>query len=364
MKIAVACGGTGGHAIPGAVAAHALRARGHAVTVWLAGRGAESSIAELWDGPVVRVSVRSIGSLRSPAALLGVCSQFSAVVRAIRKLRADRPAVLLAMGSYTSVPPVIAARLLRIPVVLHEANAIPGLAIACLARLASRVAMTFASAAKHLPAGRVVVTGLPLRRLATVPLQHEHLSKDRFTVMVMGGSQGAHALNETVTGALCRLHASCRAIQVVHLSGSADMAAVRASYAQAGVPAVVFDFFVDIGRAYRAADVVVARAGAATCMELAAVAVPAVLVPLPTAARNHQVLNARYLERAGGAVVIEQAELTVAGLATRLAGLMDAPDTLRGMRAAMRDLQATDGAERLADVTINAGKGGTAHADL
>ena len=206
MKIALACGGTGGHIFPGLATAEALRARAHAVTVWLAGKDGEAEAVREWSGPALTVPAEGLPAGLSPKAVRALWRLLGAIRRCGRIMDRDRPHVLLAMGSYASVGPVLAARTLGVPVVLHEANAVPGRAISFLARFADAVAVAFSSAAKLLRHDRVVFTGFPVRPDLDRRFDTGLLQTGCFTVLIMGGSQGAHRLNETACEALCRLH--------------------------------------------------------------------------------------------------------------------------------------------------------------
>ncbi len=332
--------------MPGVATARALRARGHGVTLWLAGRATEAAVVADWDGAVERVAVRGAGGRLWgwPGAVL---AQIRAVGAIRRRWRRERPDAVLAMGSYASVAPVLAARLLGIPVVLHEANAVPGRAVAWLARLAAAVGIVFPEAARHLPAGRTQLTGLPMRAL---PVGTERPPEGPFTLLVMGGSQGAQAINRLAPEAVIRLHREGRTLRVIHLAGPADETAVRAAYAAAGVAHQVHGFLGDMGAAYRAAHLAISRAGAGSCMELAHCGVPAILVPLPSARRDHQRRNAESLAAQGGAWVRLQAALTPETLADDLRTLMDDPVRLETMRSAQRQVAVADGAERLAEL--------------
>lgn len=166
----------------------------------------------------------------------------------------------------------------------------------------------------------------------------------------MGGSQGAHRLNEIASDAVCLLHKRGGRLQVVHLTGAADEADVRLTYAQAGVSAVVYGFLAEMGRAYQAADLAIARAGAASCAELAACAVPTLFVPLPVAPRDHQARNAEVFVRAGAGDMRRQAALTAADLVAYIEKAMAAPERLTRMMAAMRALAAPDATARLANL--------------
>ena len=248
MKIGIACGGTGGHIFPGLAVAEVLRQRGHTVVLWLAGKPGEDLALAGWDGPVVTVYARGISS-HAPRALIATCFRLvRAVLQCRRSMRRFSPEVLLAMGSYASIGPVLAARWLNIPIVLHEANVIPGRAIRFLGRWAEAVAVGFEETRHHLAHHRLVVTGMPVRgtgpqtaedrrrtpanvwQATNVGLQSaiiNHKSEignwsalipGRFTLLVMGGSRGAHRLNEVVAQAILRLHREGNLLQVIHLS--------------------------------------------------------------------------------------------------------------------------------------------------
>jgi UDP-N-acetylglucosamine--N-acetylmuramyl-(pentapeptide) pyrophosphoryl-undecaprenol N-acetylglucosamine transferase len=346
-RIVIACGGTGGHVIPGLATGRVLRQRGHAVSVWLSGRGVEGDAAAGWDGPLFRTGARPLGLKTLPA--------FCATLwRAWRQLRREKPDVLLAMGCYSSVAPALAAGILGVPVVLHEANAVPGKAVVVLSRRARVTALSFAGSDRWLPGRRTVCTGMPVRAdLAPQPLFDGFGPGRPPAVLVTGGSLGAHAVNELASEAFARLHVSgFGPLRVIHQCGAADETFLRARYAASGVHAGVHAFLREMGRALASVDLVVARAGAATCAELCLCGVPALLIPLPTAVRDHQRLNAEALAAAGGAVVCGQAGLTPDALAEEIARLLrDAPR--RGaMRAALLSLARPDAAGRLADLVL------------
>ncbi|MDP6523353.1 MAG: undecaprenyldiphospho-muramoylpentapeptide beta-N-acetylglucosaminyltransferase [Kiritimatiellia bacterium] len=350
MKVAVACGGTGGHVFPGLAVAEALRDRGHDVVLWLAGRDVENVSAGDWDGATVRIKARGFQT----GAILGAVGVAWRLVKAVAcsygEMRKNRPDVILAMGSYASVGPVLAARLLHVPVVLHEANVVPGRAISFLSRFARVVAVAFQDASLHISSDNVVVTGFPLRRRLTGSFDAGLLDEDLFTVLVMGGSQGARRLNEVATEALCALHAKGFPVQVVHLSGRNDETGVRRQYEEAGVPSLVFGFLDEMGKAYAAADIAISRSGAASCTELSACGVPSLLVPLPSARRDHQRFNAEVLQRAGGADVVTQPELTPEWLADYIEDCRQNPEKLLRMREGLSQVAVPDATLQLANL--------------
>lgn len=310
-----------------------------------------------WVGPVVRIRAAGFPSgfsLRAPGVALRLVA---ACVSSYRRMRADRPAALLAMGSYASVGPVIAARLLGVPSILHEANVVPGKAVSFLSRFGATVALSFEAGSGYLPGRQTVFTGFPVRRDLGKPSGERSPDSGQFTVVVMGGSQGAHRLNEVAVSSLCALHAEGRRIRVIHLAGASDELRVREAYASAGVPNQVFAFVKDIGMVYAAADLAVCRSGAATCAELAACHVPALLVPLPEARRDHQAANARELQALGAADVMLQNALSEESFRAYVLQCIEDPAKLGRMRAATAEASGVDATERVADLVEKTGRG-------
>ncbi|MBL7077267.1 MAG: undecaprenyldiphospho-muramoylpentapeptide beta-N-acetylglucosaminyltransferase [Kiritimatiellae bacterium] len=350
MKIAIACGGTGGHIFPGIAAGEGLRARGHEVTLWLGARNVEDLSTATWDGPVERVKASGFPSGLSLRTLTVGLRLLLTVAECRRRMRRARPDVVLAMGGYASVGPGLAARMLGIPLVLHESNAVPGKAVLFLAKYAQVVALGFERAEPYFTGRRRVVTGFPLRSDLQGSPPLTGMDPQRFTVLVMGGSQGAHALNVTVPDALCEAIRQGITLQVIHLSGAADEADVRARYEAAGVPARVFGFLKDMGAAYAAADLAICRAGAATCAELTLCRVPSLLVPLPWAAHDHQRENARALAVAGGADIMEQDELSIDALLPYLERCMQETGYLEQKRNALAQTSTDNAVQMLCEL--------------
>ncbi|MFC1498450.1 undecaprenyldiphospho-muramoylpentapeptide beta-N-acetylglucosaminyltransferase [Verrucomicrobiota bacterium] len=360
MHIGIACGGTGGHIFPGIATAEVLKKRGHDVVLWLTGRDVENTSLEGWKGQVERIN--AIGfpsgfSLLYPAAFLSIVKAFRL---ARSRMKTGRPDVLLAMGSYASVGPVLAARSLGVPVILHEANAVPGRAISLLSRFSSAVAVMFEETSQFLRHAKVVVTGLPIRSELLSRTEGRFLEPDTFTVLVTGGSQGAHALNNVVSSTLCRLYKKGMSIQVIHLTGAADENSVRQKYEKAGISHEVFGFLKDMKKAYNSVDLVVARAGAATCAEISVCGVPALLVPLPFARKQHQMVNAVAMMKTGGVDVITEKELNEKQLVSYIKECSRDRKKLREMRDALKSFAVPDAAERLADLVEKEGSGDTA----
>lgn len=346
-KFVVACGGTGGHSFPGLAVAAELAARGHEVTVWTSGRAIEGSVMKGWSGPVFATGAKPLAPRFTPANL-------RALWRSWREMRRDPPDAVLAMGSYASLPPVAAAVLRRVPVVLHEANTVPGRAVDFLAHFATAVAISFAETAERLRGLKCELTGLPVRREIVGCERFAEVPPDAFCVFVTGGSQGAHRVNELVVEALSYVQAGFkklgRKLYVIHQTGAADEGWVMGRYAASALPSRVNAFEREMGRAFATADLVIARAGASTCFELALTGKPAFLIPLPTALRDHQHRNASSFVAAGAAAEGLQDELTARALANWILKRASDPASLEEMSAKMKALSQPDAAANVANL--------------
>ena len=314
----VMAGGTGGHIFPGLAMAEALRDAGWQVH-WL---GAPNSMEQdLVPAQGFAFEAVSFGGVRGkgiqtlallPLRLLRAFWQSLQVVRRVQ------PHVVLGLGGYISFPGGMMASLWGKPLVLHEQNSVPGMANKLLSQLADRVFTAFPEVFKT---GHWV--GNPLRKAFTEQAQPAARFAGRsgpLRLLVVGGSLGAKALNDTVPQALALMSASQRPT-VIHQSGAKQIEALRANYQAAGVEAELVPFIEDMATAFAQADVVICRAGASTVTELAAVGVAAMLVPFPFAVDDHQTTNAQFLVSAGGGWLMPQAELTPQGLADWLSGL-------------------------------------------
>lgn len=354
MKVAVACGGTGGHVFPGLATARELLGRGHEVTLWLTGRDTEQSARRDWDGPVVQVPARGFPSGISFKSLQTAWKLVQAVKQCRAEMRQDLPDVLLAMGSYASVGPCGAARLLGVPIVLHEANVIPGRAVRLFARSAAAVAAGFEETRYHLRKVKLTVVGIPLRDELTEAARglppRESAVQSPFRLLIVGGSMGAHRLNEVAVETLARLKKNGFDFRVAHLTGREDEPSARAAYAAAGVDAEVVAFTKYMAPLYHAADLAICRAGASTCAELAYFGVPALFVPYPSAAMDHQTANARALEKRGTADVVDESSLTPEWLEAYLAQMMGRPERLARLREAAHKEGVKDGTSALASL--------------
>ncbi|MFB3737792.1 MAG: undecaprenyldiphospho-muramoylpentapeptide beta-N-acetylglucosaminyltransferase [Candidatus Velamenicoccus archaeovorus] len=364
MRVLIAGGGTAGHVFPALALARRLTADGAEVGFVGTARGQEARLVPAAGFPFEAVDARpfvravSLEALRAPIA-------------AIRSVRACAPLVetadvVVGMGGYVSVPAALAALRGRRPLVLHEQNAVPGLANRALAVPARAVALSFPEAARLLPRRtRTVVTGNPVReQVVAVRAERERLAKearselgledDRRTVVVFGGSLGAQHVNRATVEALTRLR-DRDDLQVLILTGPAHAEAVaRDVPGGAALRVRILPFLDRIELAYAVADLVVCRAGATTVAEIAVCGLPAVLVPYPHATARHQEANARALQRAGAALVIMDHALTGDLLAGRITELLADRGRLRVMGARAHAWARPDAAEQLAQVVLEA----------
>jgi len=335
-----------------------LEQRGHEVKLWLAGKDVETPAVRDWKGPVVTVQAEGLPAGFSLRTIRAALKLIQAVIDCRRIMRRDRPDVVLAMGSYASVGPVCAALTLKVPVVLHEANVLPGRALGLFARWATAVACSFEETRFYLRRKDLVVTGMPIRKELenAARLGGPGTKHDVFTVLVMGGSRGAHRLNDVASAALIQLHRGGNHLHVIHLTGFADEEVIRRTYENAGVPHTVHGFVQDMAPLYAAADLALCRSGAATCAELSAFAVPALMIPYPFAANDHQTANARAMEKLDAADVVPERDLSIAWLADYIVGGMRNPSRLAKMSAAAKSRAMGNAAEALAEVVVKAGE--------
>ena len=312
----IMAGGTGGHVFPGLAVAELLRQSGWRV-VWLGAKtGMEAALVPKRGFDMAWVSFSGVRGKGLLAFLLLPLKLLVAFWQSARAIFAHRPDVVLGMGGYISFPGGMMAALLGKPLVIHEQNAIPGLANKVLAAVADQVLCAFPGALK-----RASVTGNPVRpEIAAIAAPESRYTgrSGPIRVLVVGGSLGAQALNDVVPRALALLTGERPVL--THQSGAKHIDSLRRAYAAAGVPAKAFAFIEDMAGAYAEADLVICRAGATTVAEIAAAGVASVLIPYPHAVDDHQTANARFLADAGATVLVPQSELSPERLAEVLAG--------------------------------------------
>jgi UDP-N-acetylglucosamine--N-acetylmuramyl-(pentapeptide) pyrophosphoryl-undecaprenol N-acetylglucosamine transferase len=347
---AVAGGGTGGHVTPALALAERIATRGDSVFLLGSDRGLETTLVPEAGFDLAALPSRQVMGQGVLARLGAAVAMARGSVAALRILRQRQATIVVSVGGYASVPAVLAALLLRLPFVLVEPNAHPGRANRAVARFARRIFVQFEAAGAVLAPGdeRVSAPGIPLRRALVAafadapPRRPPELP---YRLLVFGGSQGARQINEAMLEAAPELHTL--GLRIFHQTGSADRERVRAAYAQAGLDAEVVDFERDMPRRYHEADLALCRAGALTVGELTMAGLPALLVPYPFAADDHQAANARALVEAGAARVLPSRPLTGADVVRSIDALLASPETLRSMSAAAAKLARPDAAERI-----------------
>lgn len=346
MRVVIAGGGTGGHLYPGIALAHEfLRLRpGSSVLFVGTERGLEARVVprEGFELATIRVSgLVGRGVRRAAATLARLPVAFGQAWTVLRRFRPD---LVVGVGGYAAGPTVVAARVMRRPIVLLEQNVLPGVTNRVLAPLADVVVAAF-DETKSACRGRVEVLGNPVRR-AVIAAGRTALPRTP-SLLVVGGSQGAVAINRAMTAALGKLSAIGN-LSIVHQTGQSDHAATQRAYAQAGVTATVEPYLDDMGTAYANAALVVARAGATTVAELTACGRPAIFVPFPHAAHNHQERNARAVQAAGAARMILENELSGERLAEAVTELLGDRASLARMADASLALGRPEAGEQIA----------------
>lgn len=350
--IIIMAGGTGGHVFPALAVAEQLRAKNVPV-VWLGTRrGLEAKLVPPTGIPLEWIGVAGLRGTGLMRLLMAPLMMGKAVWQAATVFRRVKPRVVLGMGGFVSGPGGLVARLLGIPLVIHEQNAIPGLTNRWLARLANRVLEGFPNS---FPDRRQALwVGNPVRaNIAALPEPSARLAAhtDRPRLLVVGGSQGALALNQLVPTALT-LMAPTQRPDVWHQAGGNLWEAAAQGYRNADIEVRLEPFIEAMEEAYGWADLVLCRSGALTVAELAAAGVGAILVPFPYAVDDHQTVNGRFLERAGAAVLISQKVLTAQRLAELLAELLNDRPRLRTMAKAARRLARADAAQRVTEICL------------
>lgn len=315
----IAGGGTGGHLFPGLAVAEAASRRG-GCEILFAGSpfGIEARVIPPTGFDLRLLPLRGVRG-RGLRGVVEFALQAPPAIAAAWRLLGERQAdVVVGLGGYASLPMVVAAWLRRVPAVLLEQNAHPGLATRVLARLARAVCTSFPDAERFLPAAKVRLTGNPVRDLRREPPPR---AGNTFTLLIFGGSQGAHTINIEAVAAVGWLSARIAGLEVIHQTGANDCETVAKGYERAGVTAEVHAFIDDMGAAYARADLVVCRAGATTVAELTALGKAAILIPYPYAADDHQRANAESLVERGAAEMILDRELTGERLGERVLAL-------------------------------------------
>jgi len=335
MRAILAGGGTGGHVIPALAIARELTARYGAELLFIGTpRGIESKLVPAAGFELKLIQVGALKNVSLATRLRTITDLPSAIFACRRIIQEFRPGVVIGVGGYASGPGMLAAWLGGIPTLAFEPNLVPGLANRLIARRVSAAAVHFEETARYFRNTRV--TGVPVRQEFFQIAPRTEDTKP--TLLVFGGSQGAKAINRAVMDSFPLLHSALPEVQIIHQTGERDLTEVQAAVQRSQVPAEVSAFIIDMSGAFARADLLLCRSGASTVAEVTAAGKPAIFVPFPRAADDHQMRNARALEQEGAAVVLPESELTPAKLAETVGGLFADRAKLKAMSEATRRL--------------------------
>lgn len=357
MNVIIAGGGTGGHLMPGIAVAQELRRRDPNMEILFVGasRGLEATVVPREGFPLVALALGGFARTGWMERARNFARLIAALGRAAGVLRRFAPDVVVGLGGYAAFPALAVAAVMRVPIVLMEQNVYPGLVNRLMGRWATAVAVPDDGARRHFPHG-AVVTGNPVRpAFRSLPRREHH---PPYTVLVTGGSQGAESINRAVVGALEELKELGaggesdwkRVLRFVHQTGKRQEAAIRNEYQRLGFEAEVSGFFESIEDRYSDADLVVCRAGATTVAEVRAAGKAAIMIPLAYAADDHQRKNARAMEQADAAVMIDPDDLSPERLAREIGSLLGDIPRLERIEANARALAVLDAEQRVADL--------------
>lgn len=343
IRFLLAAGGTGGHLFPGIAVAEAIRHAADAEVLFVGtASGMEKEVVPYLGFPLRLIPAEQLRGRNWWGVVRALWAALRGLGTAWRVIGEFAPDLIFSIGGYASGPTVLAGWIKRIPCVLLEPNAVPGLANRLLGRLAARICVGFPHAVQCFPPHKAVYTGNPLRWTAPAPQKGEAARLQEFTVLIFGGSAGAHHLNQTAPHSLAMLNQEGKTCRIIHQTGKADHAQVSATYARFHLKAEVVPFIENMQEVYAVADLVVCRAGAMTVAELTALGKPAILIPYPYAADDHQRANAEVLVRSGAAQMILDAELTPRRLSQEIGALITDRPRLGAMARASAALGRPD----------------------
>jgi UDP-N-acetylglucosamine--N-acetylmuramyl-(pentapeptide) pyrophosphoryl-undecaprenol N-acetylglucosamine transferase len=351
MRVMIAAGGTGGHIYPGIAVANEIKQRDPDSIVRFVGtaKGLEKKLVPEAGFELSLIKSTGLKNVGVAGKIKGALLLPRGFFEAWKLIKDFRPDVVVGAGGYVSGPVLLMAYFMGVPTMAMESNALPGFTNRKLARFIDKAALTFEEAQQFFP-GKGVITGNPVRR-EFFDIEPKQRKEGEFHLLIFGGSQGARAVNNAMIEALPFLDSYLEKLHITHQTGEADLESVRKGYADAGWSgADVQPYISEMVSAFADTDLIICRAGATTCAELAAAGKAAVMVPLPSAADDHQRKNAEALQNAGAAVMVLQADLSGERLANEIKGLIDAPEKLTAMEEAARKLAKADAARIAVDM--------------
>lgn len=350
----MAGGGTGGHVMPALVVARELRKRGHEAVFFGTRTGFEAKLVPREGFSVQWIEIGALKGVRWPKKVRSALQLPGSVIRVAWWISRERPAALFSTGGYVAGPPMVAAWLCRVPIVVMEPNAVPGFTSRMMARWVRKALVSFPETTAYFPDRVAEVTGVPVRdEFFRLP---PRMPTEVFSVLVTGGSQGSARLNAACRESWPLFRNSALRVRLVLQSGAAAAETLRGEFASSGLEGEVTPFISDMPAAFAGADLVVCRSGAGAVAELAAAGKPSILVPFPFATDQHQLKNAQAMERAGAARVVPDAELTGARLFEEVRLLAEDRERLAAMGRAARSLARPGAAARAADVLEELGR--------
>lgn len=349
--VLITAGGTGGHVYPGLAVARALQDQGIPV-VWMGThKGLEARVIPQAGIEMAWLDVTGLRGKGAAALIMAPFKLLKALYQSVAIMRKHKPVAVLGMGGFVAGPGGLVASLMKIPVVIHEQNAIPGLTNRLLSKFCTKVLEGFPGSFAQAK-DKAVPIGNPVRRdISALPSPAERMKShdDGLHLLIVGGSLGAQALNETVPAALAELDEAIRPV-VRHQAGRDKDDMTRQQYEKHAVEAQISPFIEDMAEAYAWADVVICRSGALTVAELAAAGLASILVPYPYAVDDHQTANGLYLSENGAAILLPQTELNASALAEHLRTMMQAPERLLQMGEKARELARPDATAEVAAI--------------
>lgn len=345
----VSGGGTGGHLFPGIAVAEAVLDRHPAGQVLFVGTGRQTDARVLANRKfqTTTISCRGLKGKSVLQRLTALLQLPLSTLSAMRLMRRFRPQLVLGVGGYVTGPVLLAAKMMGVATCIHEQNSVPGMANRKLGRLVDRIFLSIPGSERYFAEGKWVLTGNPLRRELMEAAAGKREKKDGLTLLVLGGSLGAHRVNILIAGAMEILKNTVAQLQVIHQTGRDDEQMVAGRYKELGIKAEVAAFFSNMAGLYSRADLVVSRAGATTLAEITAFGLPMILIPYPFAADDHQRKNGEYLVQGGAALMFTQDALTEQGLAEQISGLLADEKRRIQMGQAARRLARPDATEAI-----------------
>jgi len=357
LRVVIAGGGTGGHLFPGIAIAQEFLAKNAETSVLFVGTGKPFEISILSEIGFAhkRITVEGFKGRGVWNQLVSISKIPKGIIESILILKGFQPDIVIGVGGYSAGPLVMGARLLGIKIVLHEQNILPGITNRILSRFADRIYVSFEETIMGVSPKKIRFTGNPVRKeilqcaetLKNTDIKASN-KKKKFTILILGGSQGAHSINMALLDALEYLE-NKEDIFLVHQTGAQDETQVKRRYDEHGIENDTRAFFKEMACQYQRADLIICRAGATTVAEIKAIGKGVIFIPFPFAADNHQVLNARSLEEAGAAMLIFEKDLSGKILAERINYYVQQPEALQQMALRSRELGRVDAAARIVD---------------